>query len=180
MLGIVGFLMIIIIVWALMKAKANPVPIFVIVPIIAALICGFTPVQIFGFVKAGVSKTWSTAVLFIFSIVYFSMMGDVGLFDPMVNWLVKKAGSNIVLVTVATACIAVVSHLDGALASTLLITIPAMLPLYKKLHIRPVVLCCIIGAAMSIMNLLPWGGPVLLDTIALLIQLPQYSELCQK
>ena len=76
MLGIVGFLMIIIIVWALMKAKANPVPIFVIVPIIAALICGFTPVQIFGFVKAGVSKTWSTAVLFIFSIVYFSVMLD--------------------------------------------------------------------------------------------------------
>jgi CitMHS family citrate-Mg2+:H+ or citrate-Ca2+:H+ symporter len=159
-LGVVGFLMIVIIVWALIKSKANPVPIFVVVPVIAALICGFTPVQIFGFVKAGVAKTWSTAVLFIFSIVYFSMMGDVGLFDPMVNWLVKKAGSNIVLVTVATACIAVISHLDGALASTLLITIPAMLPIYKKLHIRPVVLCCIIGAAMSIMNLLPWGGPV--------------------
>ena len=49
--------------------------------------------------SAGVGKTWSTAVLFIFSIVYFSMMGDMGLFDPMVNWLVKKAGSNIVMVT---------------------------------------------------------------------------------
>ena len=88
------------------------------------------------------------------------MMGDVGLFDPMVNWLVKKAGSNIVMVTVATACVAVISHLDGALASTLLITIPAFLPIYKKLHMRPVVICAIIGAAMSIMNLLPWGGPV--------------------
>ena len=159
-LGVVGFLMICIIVWALIQSKTNPVPIFVIVPIVAALLCGFTPVQIFGFIKAGVSKTWSTAVLFIFSIVYFSMMGDVGLFDPMVNWLVKKAGSNIMMVTIATACIAVIAHLDGALASTLLITIPAMLPIYKKLHIRPVVLCCIIGAAMSIMNLVPWGGPV--------------------
>ena len=57
------------------------------------------------------AKTWSTAVLFIFSIVYFSMMGDMGLFDPMVNWLVKKAGDNIVMVTVATACIAVISYL---------------------------------------------------------------------
>ena len=160
-LGIVGFAMVIIIVAALIRSKANPVPLFVIVPIIAALICGFGPNQIFGFIKEGVSKTWSTAVLFIFSIVYFSMMGDMGLFDPMVNWLVKKAGSNIVMVTVATSLIAVISHLDGALASTLLITIPAMLPIYKKLHMRPVVLVCIIGTAMSIMNLLlPWGGPV--------------------
>ena len=159
-LGVVGFLMVVIIVAALIRGKSNPVPLFVMVPVIAALICGFTPVEIFGFVKAGVAKTWSTAVLFIFSIVYFSMMGDMGLFDPMVNWLVKKAGDNIVMVTVATACIAVISHLDGALASTLLITIPAMLPIYKKLHMRPVVLVCIIGAAMSIMNLLPWGGPV--------------------
>lgn len=132
-LGVVGFAMIVIIVAALIRSKSNPVPLFVIVPVIAALICGFTPAQIFEFVKAGVGKTWSTAVLFIFSIVYFSMMGDMGLFDPMVNWLVKKAGSNIVMVTVATSLIAVISHLDGALASTLLITIPAMLSLVRAL-----------------------------------------------
>ena len=152
--------MIVIIVWALSQSKTNPVPIFVIVPIIAAVIAGFGPEDIFKFIQTGVSKTWSTAVLFIFSIVYFSLMSDVGLFDPMVNYLAKKAGNNIMLVTIATAMIAVIGHLDGALASTLLITIPAMLPIYKKLHIRPVVLVCIIGAAMSIMNLVPWGGPV--------------------
>lgn len=160
LLGLVGILMIVTIVWALIQSKTNPVPIFVIVPIIAAFIVGFGPTEIAGFIKAGVGKTWSTAVLFIFSIVYFSLMGDVGLFDPMVNWLAKKAGNNIVAVTVATSIIAVIAHLDGALASTLLITIPAMLPVYKKLHIRPVTLLVIIGAAMSIMNLVPWGGPV--------------------
>ena len=159
-LGFLGLLMIVIIVWALIQSKTNPVPIFVIVPIIAAVIAGFGPEDIFKFIQTGVSKTWSTAVLFIFSIVYFSFMSDVCLFDPMVNYLAKKAGNNIMLVTIATAMIAVIGHLDGALASTLLITIPAMLPIYKKLHIRPVVLVCIIGAAMSIMNLVPWGGPV--------------------
>lgn len=159
-LGFLGLMMIVIIVWALIQSKTNPVPIFVIVPIIAAVIAGFGPEDIYKFVQTGVSKTWSTAVLFIFSIVYFSLMSDVGLFDPLVNYLAKKAGNNIMLVTIATAMIAVIGHLDGALASTLLITIPAMLPIYKKLHIRPVVLVCIIGAAMSIMNLVPWGGPV--------------------
>lgn len=159
-LGMIGLLMILIIVWALIQSKTNAVPIFVIVPIIAAVIAGFGPTEIFKFISTGVAKTWSTAVLFVFSIVFFSLMGDVGLFDPLVNYLANKAGNNIMLVTIATALIAVVGHLDGALASTLLITIPAMLPIYKKLHIRPVVLCCIIGAAMSIMNLVPWGGPV--------------------
>lgn len=160
LLGILGLLMILIIVWALVQSKTNPVPIFIIVPIVIALIAGFGPTEIFKFVSAGVGKTWSTAVLFIFSIVYFSLMGDLGLFDPLVNWLASKAGNNIMLVTLATAAIAIVAHLDGALASTLLITVPAMLPIYKKLHIRPVVLLCIIGASMSIMNLVPWGGPV--------------------
>ena len=160
LLGVMGILMIATIVWALIQSKTNPVPIFVIVPIIAAVIVGFGPQDIFEFIKVGVSKTWSTAVLFIFSIVFFSLMGDVGLFDPMVNWLAKKAGNNIMAVTIATSLIAVLAHMDGALASTLLITIPAMLPVYKKLHIRPVTLLVIIGAAMSIMNLVPWGGPV--------------------
>lgn len=160
LLGVMGILMIVTIVWALIQSKTNPVPIFVIVPIVAAVIVGFGPHEIFAFMKAGVSKTWSTAVLFIFSIVFFALMGDVGLFDPMVNWLSKKAGNNIMAVTIATSLIAVIAHMDGSLASTLLITIPAMLPVYKKLHIRPVTLLVIIGAAMSIMNLVPWGGPV--------------------
>lgn len=56
--------------------------------------------------------------------------------------------------------LATISHLDGALAATMLITIPAMLPIYKKMHMRPVVLVCLIGAAFSVMNLMPWGGPV--------------------
>lgn len=89
-LGILGLLMIVIIVWSLIQSKTNPVPIFVIVPIIMAVIAGFGPSDIFTFIQAGVSKTWSTAVLFIFSIVYFSLMSDVGLFDPLVNYLAKK------------------------------------------------------------------------------------------
>lgn len=160
MLAFIGFLMVVVIIYCLMQSKATPAPIFIIVPIIAALIAGFPFTAIEGFIKSGVATTMTIAVLFIFSIVYFGVMSDVGLFDPMVNFLVKKSGSNVIMVTVATACISIVSHLDGALASTLLITIPAMLPIYKRLNIRPVVLLVIIGAAMSVMNLLPWGGPV--------------------
>ena len=53
-LGILGLLMIIVIVWALIQSKTNPVPIFVIVPIIAAVIAGFGPTEIFKFISSGV------------------------------------------------------------------------------------------------------------------------------
>lgn len=160
MLAFIGILMVIVIIYCLMQSKATPAVVFILVPIIAAFLAGFSFDQISGFIKSGVTTTWSIAVLFIFSIVYFGVMSDVGMFDPLVNYLTEKAGANVIMVTVATALIATISHLDGALATTLLITVPAMLPIYKKLNIRPVVLLVIIGAAMSIMNLLPWGGPV--------------------
>lgn len=145
----------------------NAIPIFMAFPILIALLCGFGPAEVFAFVKKGVSTTMTTAILFLFSIVYFGLMNDVGMFDPLMNFLSKKAGSNIVLVTLATGIIATIAHLDGTTAGTCLITVPAMLPLYKKLHIRPVVLCAIVSAAISIMNLTPWGGPVARTAIIL-------------
>lgn len=167
LLGIAGFVLIGLVVYCLVSSKMNAIPIFVAFPILIALLCGFGPAEVFAFVKKGVSTTMTTAILFLFSIVYFGLMNDVGMFDPLMNFLSKKAGSNIVLVTLATGIIATIAHLDGTTAGTCLITVPAMLPLYKKLHIRPVVLCCIVSAAISIMNLTPWGGPVARTAIIL-------------
>ena len=160
MLAFMGFAMIAVIVYLLVESKSTPAPVFTIVPIVAALIVGVPFAELIKFIKAGVGTTMPIAALFMFSIIYFSVMTDVGMFEPMVNFLVKKAGNNVVIITVATGIIATIAHLDGALASTLLVTIPAMLPIYKKMNMRPVVLLLIIGAAMSIMNLVPWGGPV--------------------
>jgi CitMHS family citrate-Mg2+:H+ or citrate-Ca2+:H+ symporter len=40
-----------------------------------------------------------------------------------------------------------------------MITTAAMLPLYRALHIRPLVLACVTMLAGGVMNILPWGGP---------------------
>ena len=77
----------------------------------------------------------------------------------IVNWLVQKAGSNVIAVTVATAIIATIAHLDGTTATTVLITIPSLYPVYKRMNIDSRILLCITGACMGVMNLLPWGGP---------------------
>lgn len=155
----IGFIMVISIVALLLKGKMSPIVVLITVPTIAALILGYSVADVGGFIKEGVGTTTSNAILFIFSVVFFGVMSDVGVFDIIVNFLVKKAGANVVSITVSTAIIAIIAHLDGSTATTVLITIPSMWPIYKRMKIRPQVLLCIVASAMGVMNLLPWGGP---------------------
>ena len=158
-LAIVGFLMVFAIVTLLLKGKMSPIVVLIFIPSVAALVAGFGVIEIGEFIKEGVKTTMNNAVLFIFSVIFFGVMSDVGVFDIIVDFLVKKAGANVVAITVVTAIVAIIAHLDGATATTVLITIPAMYPIYKKMNIRPHVLLCITAAGMGVMNLLPWGGP---------------------
>ncbi len=158
-LAIVGFFMVFAIVALLLKGKMSPIVVLIFIPAVAALLAGFGVIEVGDFIKEGVKTTTNNAVLFIFSVIFFGVMSDVGVFDIIVDFLVKRAGANVVAITVVTSIIAVIAHLDGATATTVLITIPAMYPIYKRMNIRPHVLLCITGAGMGVMNLLPWGGP---------------------
>ena len=160
MVALIGFLMIIVIVALLLKGKMSPIVVLGVIPAIAALILGYSPVDIMGYIADGIKTTTSNGILFIFSVIFFGVLADAGLFDVIVSWLVKKAGDNVVAVTLATALIATIAHLDGTTAVTVLITIPSMLPVYKKMNIDTRILLCLTGACMGVMNLLPWGGPV--------------------
>ena len=160
MVALVGFIMIVAIVVLLLKGKMSPIVVLTIVPTIAALLLRHSPVEVAGFIKDGISTTTSNGILFIFSVIYFGVMSDTGMFDFIVKGLVKVAGNNVIAVTVATALIATIAHMDGTTATTVLITIPAMYPVYKRMNIDARILLCLTGACMGVMNLLPWGGPV--------------------
>ncbi len=159
MVALIGFLMILAIVALLLKGKMSPIVVLAVIPTIAALLLGHSPLDIASFIKEGIKTTTSNGILFIFSVIYFGVLSDTGLFDVIVNWLVKKAGNNVIAITVATSLVATVAHLDGTTATTVLITIPSLYPVYKKMNIDPKILLCITGACMGVMNLLPWGGP---------------------
>ena len=160
MVALIGFIMIFLIVFLLLKGKMSPIVVLALIPTVAALLLGFSPQEITGFIEDGISTTTSNGILFIFSVIYFGVMSDTGMFDVIVNFLVKKAGNNVIAVTVATAIIATIAHLDGTTATTVLITIPALYPVYKAMKIDTKILLCLTGACMGVMNLLPWGGPV--------------------
>ena len=165
LVGILGFLCIVAIVVTLFKSKTMPSMAFIIFPSILALILiagGYYSIDEVGkLIKGGFGSTGSTAALFVFSVLFFGIMTDAGMFDVIINKLMKFVGDNVIGVTVMTAIIALIGHLDGGGASTFLIVVPAMLPVYKKTHMRPSTLLRVAVLAMGVLNLMPWAGPTM-------------------
>ena len=72
----------------------------------------------------GIRGVTPVAALLAFAVVYFGVMNDAGLFEPVVRALVRVAGGDPVRIAVGTAVLASVAHLDGAGASTFMVTVP--------------------------------------------------------
>ncbi len=160
-LAIIGFVMVLVLIICLIKKIIIPPIAFILLPTIAALVAGFDPLAVNKFAASGISKMVSTVSLFVFSISFFSLMSDQGVFDPIVNFLIKKAGTNVTLVMLATAAVGIIGHLDGSGATTFIITITAMLPLFKKLKMDNRSLMLLVCVAIGVMNVCPWGGPTI-------------------
>ncbi|WP_305768734.1 CitMHS family transporter [Candidatus Epulonipiscium viviparus] len=160
-LAIIGFVLMIILMYVLIREKLSPIIAFIILPLIAAIVAGFGITEIAGFIETGMETMLSTVILFAFSISYFSLMSEVGLFDPIINFLVKKTGKNMFTIFMAIVMVTFVAHLDGSGATTFLIVVPAFLPICKKYGIRPQALLGAMMGAFATMNILPWGGPTM-------------------
>ena len=163
--GILGFLTIAAIVVTLFKSKTLPSIAFIVFPTILAVILvigGYYDFEQVGkLIKSGFSSTSPTAALFVFSVLYFGIMTDAGMFDVIIDKLMKLVGDNVIGVSIMTAVIALIGHLDGGGASTFCIVVPAMLPVYKKMHMRPTSMLTVAVLAMGVLNLMPWAGPTM-------------------
>ena len=163
--GILGFLTIVAIVVTLFKSKTLPSIAFIVWPMILAciLVIGgyYTIGDIGKLIKGGFGSTGPTAALFVFSVLYFGIMTDAGMFDVIIDKLMKLVKDNVIGVNVMTAIIALIGHLDGGGASTFCIVVPSMLPVYKKMHMRPTTLLRVSVLAMGVLNLMPWAGPTM-------------------
>ena len=126
-LSIIGFLMLFLIIYLLFKEKSIPMILFITIPVIAAFAAGFSVEEVTKFIQKGIGTVSNMSILFIFSVTFFGVMSDAGMFDVLVSKLVKKAGTNVILIAIITAVIAIFAHLDGATVTTVLVTVPAML-----------------------------------------------------
>lgn len=165
LVGTLGYVMIIAMVITLFKSKTIPSIAFIVFPTILGLILvalGYYSIgQIGALVKGGFGSTGATAALFVFSVLYFGIMTDAGLFDVVISKLMGLIGNSVIGVCVMTSVISTIGHLDGGGASTFLIVVPSMLPVYKKMHMRPTSLLRIAVLSMGVMNLMPWAGPTM-------------------
>jgi CitMHS family citrate-Mg2+:H+ or citrate-Ca2+:H+ symporter len=107
------------------------------------------------------------AAMFMFAILYFGIMNDSGMFDPVIDRIVRIAGNDPRRILVSTVILAACAHLDGSGATTFLIAVPALLPLYERLNIDRRLLACSVAMAAGVNNLLPWGGPTIRAATAL-------------
>ena len=160
-LAIIGFILIIALMYVLIAEKMSPPVAFVLFPLIAAILIGADIAQISEYVQTGLGSILNTAVLFLFSISFFTLMSEQGLFDPLVDFIIGKVGKNITAIFIAVILVATVAHLDGSGASTYLITIPAFKPIMDRLNVRPTAFLGTVIGLMSAMNIIPWGGPTI-------------------
>ena len=108
---------------------------------------------------AGVTKTAKTGIMLLFAILYFAIMLNAGLFDPVTKFMIKFAKGDPLKVLMATGIVAACVSLNGDGTTTTLICCTAFIPLYKKLNLRMMNLGVLLILMNTIMNLLPWGGP---------------------
>ncbi|WP_332631636.1 CitMHS family transporter [Halalkalibacter flavus] len=158
MLATLGFLTIAVFLFLILTKKVSVIVALIIVPLVFALIGGFGA-EIGPLMLEGIQSVAPTGIMLGFAILFFGVMNNAGLFDPIISRVLKMVKGDPLKIVVGTAVIAMVTHLDGSGASTFLITIPALLPLYEKLKMSRLVLAGVVALGAGIMNMMPWGGP---------------------
>ena len=113
MLALLGFLTIAVLLALIMSKRASPLVALVAVPTAAALAGGFG-FRTGGFMVKGVEGIAPVAGMFVFAILYFGIMTDAGMLDPIIDRILAAVGSNPARIVVGTALLALLVHLDGS------------------------------------------------------------------
>ena len=175
LLTVFAYAMMVVFMYVIMKKKMSPFTALVLIPLAFALVAVLTgvvqDVNIGTLVRQGlfgndskdkltkINGTAETGVMLLFAILYFSLMLDSGLFDPITNKMIRYAKGDPMKVLVATAIVAAAVSMNGDGTTTTLICCSAFVPIYKKLDMKLMNLGVLVILQNTIMNLLPWGGP---------------------
>lgn len=164
-----GFTMVLTFMALIMTRRLTPMVALILVPTIFGLFAG-AGLGLGDMVIDAIGGMASTAALLMFAIMYFGIMIDVGLFDPLIRVITRVLKDDPAKVVLGTAVLAGVVSLDGDGSTTFIITTSAMLPIYLRLGMSPVVLTCVAGLMNGTMNIVPWGGPTVRAASALGLQ----------
>lgn len=130
----------------------------ILVPLAGALVGGFSG-DLGSFAIDGIKTVANIAAMIMFAVLFFGLMLDKGLFEPLISRIVVFVKNDPVRLCLGSAILPMLVALDGDGATTFLISMTALLPIHRRLGINPLVLPCIVGLSAGVMNMLPWGGP---------------------
>jgi CitMHS family citrate-Mg2+:H+ or citrate-Ca2+:H+ symporter len=156
----------------ILTKKLSALSALVVVPVTGSLVAGFG-LETFDFAISGIQTIAPVVAMFVFAIVFFGVLTDAGMFDPIINGILKLVGNDPRKICAGAALLAMIVHLDGSGAVTFLVAVPAMLPLFDKLGMDRRVLACVIALGAGTMNLVPWGGPTLRAATALQVEITE-------
>lgn len=143
----------------IMTKKMSPIVALTLIPIIFAIIGGFAS-DIGPMMLEGIKLVAPSAALLLFAILFFGVMIDAGLFDPLISKILQIVKRDPVRIAVGTAVLSLMVALDGDGTTTYMIVVSAMLPLYKRIGMNPLIMATIAMLSLSVMSgMTPWGGP---------------------
>ncbi len=157
-LALLGFLMVAAFMTLIMTKRMTPLVALIVVPVLFGIIAGHAS-GLGDMMIDGIKNLAPTGVMLLFAILFFSTMTDTGLFDPLVNRLIRIVHGDPLLILLGTVVLCALVSLDGDGSTTYIITIAALLPLYQRYEMNRLYLVCLLMTTSGVMNLTPWGGP---------------------
>lgn len=158
MLTLLSYTMITCFMYLVMSKRLSPLVALILVPVAFASLGGFAT-QLGPMMFDGVKMLAPTGIMLTFAILYFCMMTDAGLFNPLIKLILKCVKGDPLKIVIGTAVLGICVGLDGDGATTYIITTAALLPLYRRTGMSLQVLATVLLLTNGVMNILPWAGP---------------------
>jgi citrate-Mg2+:H+ or citrate-Ca2+:H+ symporter, CitMHS family len=165
MLAFTGLVSVLALLTLILTKRMSPLSALIAVPVVAALVSGFG-FQTTTFILKGITSVAPVVGMFIFAIIFFGILTDAGMLDPIISGILKLVGARPPRILMGTAILALLIHLDGSGAVCFLVTVPAMLPVYDRLGMDKRLLACMAALGAGV-NFLPWAGVTIRASVAL-------------
>lgn len=158
MLAILGFSTLVVFMVLVIRKWTTPFVAIAVVPVVALMLTG-RGAEVGEMIASGIETVAPTAVLLLFAVLYFGVMIDARLFEPVSRFLIRVSKGDPVKICVGTAILACVVALDGDGTTSYMIICGAFLPIYKRLGLNPLILATICVMALgTVSGTTPWGG----------------------
>ncbi len=164
-LPLLGLATIVLLLAAIMTKRMSPLVALIIIPIAAALVGGFG-LGTGKMVVDGLKSLAPVIGMFVFAILYFGVITDAGMLDPIIDGILRTVGTRPTRGVRGTSLLALLIHQAGSRAVTFVVTVPAMRPLYQRLNMDKRVLAAAVSLPAGV-NFLPWTGPMIRASAAL-------------